>query len=109
VIDFYFACNEALLFDLAVTVNDWCLGTAGTLNNARCASLVSAYHATRPLSDAERDAWPAMLRAAAFRSWLGRLGYSYFPQTGEMTHTKDHDHFRRLLLHHIGNPHRLTL
>lgn len=109
VIDFYFACNESLLFDLAVTVNDWCLDRDGALDEARCASLIGAYHATRALCNAERDAWPAMLRAAAFRSWLGRLGYSYFPQSGEMTHTKDHGHFRRLLQQHIGNPRRLEV
>lgn len=102
VIDFYFACNEALLFDLAVTVNDWCVSTDATLNPALAHSLIGAYHATRSLTDSERKTWPAMLRAAAFRSWLGRLGYTYFPQPGEMTHTKDHGHFRRLLENHIA-------
>ena len=109
VIDFYFACNEALLFDVAVTVNDWCVRSDATLDEAMSEGLLTAYHGTRPLSDQERDAWPAMLRAAAFRSWLGRLGYAYFPQPGEMTHTKDHGHFYRLLQYHIAHPPRLNV
>ncbi|MBA2690335.1 MAG: homoserine kinase [Burkholderiales bacterium] len=103
VIDFYFACNEALLFDLAIAVNDWCAGQDARLESRLADSLIAAYHDIRSLSDAERDKWPAMLRAAAFRSWLGRLGYSYFPQPGELTHTKNDGHFRRLLEYHRNN------
>lgn len=103
VIDFYFACNEALLFDLAIAVNDWCVGKDVRVDAALADNLISAYQAVRGLVDAEQKAWPAMLRAAAFRSWLGRLGYSYFPQPGEMTHTKSHEHFRRLLEYHISH------
>jgi homoserine kinase type II len=109
VIDFYFACNEALLFDLAVTVNDWCVSSNAVVNEAAAKNLVEAYHSVRPLSLIEQETWPAILRAAAFRSWLGRLGYTYFPQSGEITHTKDHGHFRRLLQRHIESAGPLQL
>ena len=109
VIDFYFACNDALLFDLALTVNDWCVRADATVDGGLADSLIGAYHRVRTLGKAERSAWPALLRAAAFRSWLGRLGYSYFPQAGEMTHTKDHGHFRRLLEYHSGSARPLSV
>jgi homoserine kinase type II len=103
VIDFYFACDEALLFDIAVTVNDWCIDEAGRIDAALAQPLLDAYHGVRPLCAPEHTAWPAVLCAAAYRSWLGRLGYNYFPQPGEMTHTKDHGHFRRILENHISD------
>jgi homoserine kinase type II len=103
VIDFYFACDEVLLFDLAITVNDWCMGGDGALDQSRVLPLLQAYDTVRPLLPEEHDAWPAQLRAAAYRTWLGRLGYAYFPQPGEITHTKDHSHFRDILERHIEN------
>ena len=48
-----------------------------------------------------------MLRRAALRTWLGRLGYNHFPRASEMTIPKDHDFSRRLLEHHIANPQAL--
>lgn len=99
-IDFYFSCNESLIFDIAITVNDWCGKSDATLDETLAYSLVSAYNKVRPLTDNEKRAWTFILRAAAFRSWLGRLGYVYFPQPGEITHTKDDGYFRQLLEHY---------
>jgi len=48
-----------------------------------------------------------MLRRAALRTWLGRLGYTHFPQASEVTIPKDHEGSRRLLEHHIAHAARL--
>ena len=97
VIDFYFAGFDALLFDVAVTVNDWCSTPGGALDEARVATLLAAYHAERAFTDAERAAWPAMLRAAALRFWLSRADDFHLPRAGEMVLVKDPNEYRDIL------------
>ncbi|HEX9391357.1 MAG TPA: homoserine kinase [Usitatibacteraceae bacterium] len=110
-IDFYFACNEQLLFDVAVTVNDWCLDfaayPAAALNTVNARALLAGYAGVRRFNPAERMAWPQMLRAAALRTWLGRLGYHHFPRDSALTHPKDHAFVQRLLQWHRAHEERL--
>jgi homoserine kinase type II len=100
VIDFYYACNDALAYDLAVTLNDWCFEPDGTLNPARWQAMTAAYRARRELSDTERTHWPMVLRAAALRFWLSRLYDWTFPREGDVVHIKDPEQYRRILVHH---------
>jgi homoserine kinase type II len=104
VIDFYFACDDALLYDLAVTVNDWCSQSGRGLEPQRYAAITQAYAAERKPLAAERRAWPALLRAAALRFWLSRLYDLHFPRGGELTHTKNPDEYRSMLVCHREDP-----
>ena len=108
VIDFYFACDDALAYDIAIAVNDWCVTPEARLDEERARAFLAGYASQRPLTDFERELWPAMLRRAALRTWLGRLGYNHFPRASEMTIPKDHEFSRRLLEHHIADAHALA-
>jgi homoserine kinase type II len=99
VIDFYFAGVDTFLYDIAVCVNDWCLHS-----NANLPALLGAYHAVRPLTDLEREAWPAMQRAAALRFWLSRLHDFHLPRPGMLVHAHDPEHFRKVLEARIARP-----
>jgi homoserine kinase type II len=108
--DFYFAGWDTWLFDLAVTVNDWCIDLdSGRLVEARAAALVQAYHAVRPLSGAEQRLLPALLRAAAFRFWLSRLWDLHLPRDAALLKPHDPTHFERVLRERIDRPWHPTL
>ena len=102
--DFYFAGCDAWLFDVAVTVNDFCIDLdTGVLDAERVDALLGAYHAVRPFSADERIAWQPMLRAAALRFWLSRLYDLHLPREAEMLTPHDPMHFERILRERIAH------
>ena len=106
-IDFYFACVDSLIYDVAITVNDWCSNPDATLDAARTGALLNAYASVRTFIDSEKKMWPAMLRAGALRFWVSRLYDLHIPRAGELTHAHDPEPFRRILLSHRNNDSRL--
>jgi homoserine kinase type II len=108
IIDFYYACNDHLLYDLAVTANDWCSQPDGRLDTERCRALMNAYQQERPVLEQEKSCWQQMLRAAALRFWLSRLQDKYFPREGEITHIKNPDVFKHILADRINTPYQIT-
>ena len=101
--DFYFAGWDTWLFDLAVTVNDWCIDLdTGRLDEARVVALTRAYHAVRQFTPADHAAWQPMLRAAALRFWLSRLYDYHRPREAEMLTPHDPTHFERVLRERIA-------
>ena len=108
VIDFYFACDDVLVYDLAIAVNDWCVTPEAALDGERVAAFVEGYEEQRALEPLEREHWPVMLRRAALRTWLGRLGYDRFPRESHVTIEKDHGFSRRLLERHVAHARALA-
>ncbi len=105
VIDFYFAASSLWLFDLAVTVNDWCVdGVSGEFDPERVSALLQAYHRTRPLTEIEHQAWRTVLRAAALRFWISRLYDLHLPRPAALLQPHDPARFERMLRLRIRQP-----
>lgn len=103
--DFYFAGVDCWLFDVAVCLNDWCIDLAtGVSDPQRAASFLLAYAAVRPLSGAERQLLPAMLRAGALRFWISRLWDYHLPREASMLQAHDPGHFERVLRQRLAQP-----
>ncbi|MCG1041810.1 homoserine kinase [Mycetohabitans sp. B8] len=101
--DFYFAGCDKWLFDVAVTVNDWCVNLdTGCLDDARTQALLRAYQTVRPFTPAEMRHWRDMLRAGALRFWLSRLYDFYLPRDAQLLKPHDPAHFERVLRERIG-------
>ncbi|MCL7942148.1 homoserine kinase [Halomonas sp. ATCH28] len=96
-IDFYNGCTGDLLFDLAIVINDWATGSDGRLDAERHDAILAAYLARRPLTPAERDAWPMMLRLTALRYWLSRLLVVYVDPPAHDLTPHDPDQFLTIL------------
>ncbi|WP_158814729.1 homoserine kinase [Methylocapsa sp. S129] len=72
-IDFYFACNDALVYDLAIALNAWCFEPDASFNITKGMALINGYERVRRLTDREVAALPIMARGAALRFMLTRL------------------------------------
>ena len=73
VIDFYFACNDALAYDIAICLNAWCFEVDNSFNITKARALLRAYAALRPFTDQEFKALPILARGAALRFLLTRI------------------------------------
>jgi homoserine kinase type II len=72
-IDFYFACNDALAYDLAICLSAWCFEPDNAFNVSKGRAMISGYERVRPLGDTEIRALPILSRGAALRFMLTRL------------------------------------
>ncbi len=105
IFDFYFAGVDALIFDLSVCLNDWCIDLdSGRLATERARALLGAYEAIRPLDGNEHRLLPASMRAAALRFWVSRLWDFHLPRDAKMLKAHDPQHFERVLRARIEDP-----
>ena len=102
-IDFYFACDDALAYDIAVCLNAWCFEPDGSFNVTSARAFINGYERRRPLSPAEREALPILAHGAAMRFFLTRLNDWGSTPAGALV--KPHDpleYERKLAVHREG-------
>jgi homoserine kinase type II len=99
-IDFYFACNDQLAYDLAVCLNAWCFEPDHAFNATKARLLLQAYQSVRPFSEAELQAIPTLARGAALRFLLTRLFDWLNHPEGAFVAPKDpREYLRKLRFH----------
>ncbi|HET9272771.1 MAG TPA: homoserine kinase [Methyloceanibacter sp.] len=99
-IDFYFACNDMLAYDIAVCLNAWCFEPDGSFNVTKARALLQAYERVRPLSRPEFDRLPMLARGAALRFLLTRSYDLINKDDNALVKTKDPNEYLRKLRFH---------
>lgn len=101
-IDFYFACNDAYAYDLAVMLNAWCFEQDGSFNITKSRSLIAGYRRYRALSEAEGEALPLFCAGAALRFLLTRLYDWLNRDPSALVRPKNPRDFARRLRFHLA-------
>jgi homoserine kinase type II len=101
-IDFYFACNDMLAYDVAICLNAWCFESDHSFNVTKARAFLNAYTRERKLTAAEQDALPLLARGAATRFLLTRLVDWLNVPPGAMVKPKDPLEYVRKLRFHQG-------
>ena len=103
--DFYFAGWDSWLYDIGVSLNDWCVDLpSGVHDEPRAQAFLTAYQAVRPLIAQERSLLSAMLRAGALRFWLSRLWDQHLPRDAALLQAHDPNHFEQVLRQRVNHP-----
>jgi homoserine kinase type II len=104
-IDFYFACNDALAYDLAICLNAWCFEADGSFNLTKGQAMIAGYQAVRRLTREEAEALPTLCRGSAMRFMLTRLVDWLNVPPGALVKPKDPlEYDRKLAFHrHVRN------
>jgi homoserine kinase type II len=99
-IDFYFACNDFLAYDLGVCLNAWCFEKDGSLNATKARALVQGYRKTREITKDEIEALPILARGSALRFLLTRLYDWLHHPAGAFVQPKDPlEYLKKLRFH----------
>jgi homoserine kinase type II len=99
-IDFYFACNDMLAYDVAICLNAWCFEPDHSFNVTKARALLNAYTRERPLSEAEQNALPLLARGSSMRFLLTRLVDWLNVPPGALVRPKDPlEYVRKLRFH----------
>ncbi|WP_434733537.1 homoserine kinase [Rhizobium sp. YTUHZ044] len=99
-IDFYFACNDLLAYDVSICLNAWCFEKDGAYNITKGMAMLEGYQSIRPLSGEEIAALPVLARGSALRFFLTRLYDWLMTPEGAMVTKKDPlEYLRKLRFH----------
>jgi homoserine kinase type II len=97
-IDFYYACEEVLVFDIAIALNDWCIDADGAIDKNKLKEFIEGYETERTLTKEERVYMPVALRWAALRFYISRLEHIHSNPSAEILAAKNPNQFKNILI-----------
>jgi homoserine kinase type II len=100
IIDFYFACNDAFAYEVAICLNAWCFEPDASFNMTKGMALLAGYERVRLLEPREREALPILARGSALRFLLTRLVDWLNVPPGALVKPKDPMEYVRKLRFH---------
>ena len=106
-IDFYFSCNDYLMYEIAICINSLCFDKKNNLfimNNKKIHNLINGYESIRPFSKKEKKSLNTLCRGAALRYLLTRI-YDYFntPKTALIQIKDPNEYLQKLIIHNNLN------
>lgn len=104
IIDFYFACNDVLAYDISICINAWCFEADHSFNVTKAQAMLNGYNSVRPISMQEYDALPVLCRGSALRFLLTRL-YDWLnvPEGALVTPKNPAEYIAKLKFHQSVN------
>ncbi|MDA9221829.1 homoserine kinase [Methylophilaceae bacterium] len=97
IIDFYYACNDFFIYDIAIVINDWCIDPNGIIIERRKKLFIEAYDSIRQLNNSEHEALNSYLRLAAMRFLISRFRDQFNEKDAELNTIKDPLFFYEIL------------
>ena len=109
-IDFYFSCNDYLMYEIAISINALCFDKKNNkfiMNNQKVKSLIKGYQSVKKISLKEKDSLNILCRGAALRYLLTRI-YDYFntPKTALINIKDPKEYFQKLTIHNNLNSYK---
>ena len=103
ILDFYFAANDYLIYEVAICINALCFDKKGTkfiINKQKVKNLVKGYESIRKITQKEKQSLNVLCKGAAIRYLLTRLyDYSNTPKTALIKIKDPNEYFQKLVIH----------
>jgi homoserine kinase type II len=100
--DFYFAAYETMLYDICITINDWCMTVDHSLDPILTHIFFTEYQKIRTITDVEKEALNLMFRAASMRFWVSRLFDWHMPREASFFQPHPPERFEIILRYHLN-------
>ena len=103
ILDFYFAANDYLIYEIAICINALCFDKKGTrfnINKKKVKNLVKGYESIRKITQKEKKSLNVLCRGAAIRYLITRLyDYSNTPKTALIKIKDPNEYYQKLITH----------